>query len=55
MIVPSMNSEELANEVLSDYDVVLKKVKYLIAALRRDAIISRNKNCLKYLTTSQSR
>jgi len=47
MIVPSMNSEELANEVLSDYDSVLRKVKYLIAALRREAIRSRNKKLFK--------
>jgi len=43
MIVPSMNSEELANEILSDQIAVLKKAKYLTKDIRREAIKSKNK------------
>ncbi len=44
MIVPSMNSQELANEILNDYKIVIRKAKYLTEELRREAIKSRNKH-----------
>ena len=44
MIVPSMNSEEIATEILNDYQIVIRKAKYLNEKLRRDAIKTRNKH-----------
>ena len=44
MIVETMNTEELAVEILSDYEIVLRKAKYLTKKLRREAIKKRNKH-----------
>ena len=39
-----MNSEEIANEIIKDYEIVMRKAKYLTKSLRRAAIKSRDKH-----------
>ena len=43
MIVPSMNPQELTNEIFQDYPMVMRKAMYLTESLRRKAIKSKNK------------
>lgn len=44
MIVPSMNSKELLNEVINDLEIVYRKSGYLTESLRREAIKSKTKH-----------
>jgi hypothetical protein len=44
MIVPSMNSEELFNEIFKDLEIVNRKALYLTEGLRREAIKSKTKH-----------
>ena len=44
MIVKSMNSKELINEIAKDLPMVTKKASYLTEGLRREAIKSKNKH-----------
>lgn len=43
MIVKSMNSKELMNEIAKDYPMVMRKATYLTENLRREAVKSKNK------------
>jgi len=43
MIVKSMNSRELMNEIAKDYPMVCRKASYLTESLRRAAVKSKNK------------
>ena len=43
MIVKSMNSKELTNEIAKDYPIVVRKAIYLTESLRREAVKSKNK------------
>ncbi len=47
MIVKSMNSREIMNEIAKDYPMVLKKAIYLTDSLRRAAVKSKNKHVYK--------
>lgn len=47
MIVPSMSSGELYNEVLKDYQIVVRKAMHLTSGCRRDALKSKDKFVLR--------
>lgn len=49
MIVPSMNSQELYNEIFSDYKIVERKAYYLGLSLRRAAVKSKHKHVREIL------
>lgn len=47
MIVKSMNSREIMNEIAKDYPMVVRKAIYLTESLRREAVKSKKKHVCK--------
>ena len=43
MIVPSMSSKELHREIISDFEIVVKKAYYLSLGMRREVVKSKKK------------
>lgn len=55
MIVPSMNIAEIAKEINTDSIIVVSKSKYLTKNVIREAVKSKNKYLLEYLSINPSK